>query len=125
MPSSSGSKAAVRRARARARDGAAFVTIEIAQTAPGRFAVRGELDFTTAREAHAAGVAVLGASAANAWLVDCSGVARANSAGLAVLLDWLAHAHRAGKGLRYENLPADLIAIAGISEVQELLEAGV
>jgi len=48
-----------------------------------------------------------------------------DSAGLAVLLDWLGAAKRRGRTLRYTHLPADLTALARISEVEDLLERGV
>jgi phospholipid transport system transporter-binding protein len=50
-------------------------------------------------------------------------VARGDSAGLAVLLDWLAWARRKSRPVRLENLPASLVAIARISEVDGLLTA--
>jgi len=55
--------------------------------------------------------------------VDCSAVSRSDSAGLAVLLDWLAWGRRRSKPLSLQNLPASLIAIARISEVDGLLTA--
>ena len=57
--------------------------------------------------------------------VDCSGLTRADSAGVAVLLDWLAEAKRNARHLRYEGLPDSVRAIARISEVDDLLESGV
>jgi len=42
-----------------------------------------------------------------------------------VLLDWLGAMKRAGRALRYTHLPAGLVALARISEVEELLERGV
>ncbi len=57
--------------------------------------------------------------------VDCSGITASDSAGLTVLLDWLARAKHNGQSLRYVNLPAGLLAIAKISEVDGLLQAGV
>jgi len=56
-------------------------------------------------------------------VIDCSGVARADSAGLAVLLDWLAWGRRKSRTVSLENLPASLLAIAKISEVEGLLQA--
>jgi len=48
-----------------------------------------------------------------------------DSAGLAVLLEWLGLAKQAGRQLHYTHLPQDLTALAGISELQELLARGV
>lgn len=99
--------------------------VSIEETSPGRFVLRGPLDFSTARRAHELGAAAFAASGATACSVDCGDVGQANSAGLAVLIAWLREAQRAGRSLRYERLPPGVVAIAGISEVQELLEAGV
>jgi phospholipid transport system transporter-binding protein len=57
--------------------------------------------------------------------IDCGGITLSDSAGLAVLLEWLGAARRAGRSLRYTKLPAGLAALAHISDVQELLERGV
>lgn len=53
--------------------------------------------------------------------MDLGGVARADSGGLALLVDWLALAAQEGRSLRYINLPATLQALARLSEVTELL----
>ena len=68
--------------------------VQIGESAPGRVAVSGELTFATAREARQLGLLVLEGSRADRIVVDCSGVGRADSAGLAVLLDWLAWSRR-------------------------------
>ena len=67
----------------------------------------------------------LAGPAATGLEIDCSGVSAADSAGLAVLIDWLAAARAARRTLRYSGLPAGLAALGRISEVQELLERGV
>lgn len=46
---------------------------------------------------------------------------RANSAGLALLLEWLDAAQRRGQGLRFRHLPESLLAIAGMSHLEEHL----
>ena len=99
------------------------VNIEISEPAPGRIVVKGELTFATARDARQVGTLVLEGSRAPELIIDCAGVARADSAGLAVLLDWLAWARRKSRAIKFENLPASLVAIAKISEVDGLLTA--
>lgn len=99
--------------------------IELVAIAPGRLALRGDLDFDSAVIAHQAGLAFFSRSSTREWTIDCSGLAHANSAALAVLLDWLGAMHRAGGALRYEGLPERVRAIAEISEVDGLLAAGV
>ena len=97
--------------------------IRITEPAPGRVSVAGALTFATARVAREVGMRVLEASRANPIVVDCAGVERADSAGLAVLLDWLAWGRRHARDVKLENLPASLVAIARISEVDGLLTA--
>jgi phospholipid transport system transporter-binding protein len=104
-----------------APDGKAFT---LTQVAPGMLKAEGALTFATARAARATGIAALSA-AAGPVEIDCGAVNSADSAGLAVLLDWLAGARGTGRNLRYVKLPQDLTALARISEVEELLQRGV
>jgi phospholipid transport system transporter-binding protein len=97
--------------------------VGISEPTPGRVTVQGELTFATAREARQVGVLVLESSPADRIVIDCSGVTRADSAGLAVLLDWLAWGRRRSRPVSLINLPAALVAIARISEVDKLLTA--
>ena len=53
--------------------------------------------------------------------VDMSGVRQADSAGLALLLEWLSWAQSTGRRIGYRNIPAQIAAIARISEVEALL----
>jgi phospholipid transport system transporter-binding protein len=100
-------------------------TLEFVASAPGRFAARGVLTFATARRARNAGLQALRSASAPELEIDLSAVSHADSAGLAVLLDWLAVSKRDGRRLRYAGLPAGLLAIAHISGVTELLRQGV
>ena len=88
------------------------VRVGISESAAGRIVVTGELTFATARDARQLGVLVLESSRAERIVIDCSGVTRADSAGLAVLLDWLAWGRRKSRAVSLENLPASLVAIA-------------
>jgi phospholipid transport system transporter-binding protein len=98
-------------------------TPTISDDGEGRFVVAGELTFATARAAREAGIVALESSRAERIVVDCAGVTRADSAGLAVLLDWLAWGRRKSRAVSLTNLPESLVAIARISEVDELLTA--
>ena len=97
--------------------------VGISEPSPGRITVHGELSFGTAREARQIGLLVLESSPADRIVIDCAGVTRADSAGLAVLLDWLAWGRRHARAVSLTNLPPTLIAIARISEVDKLLTA--
>ena len=93
---------------------AAFETLE-----GERSRVVGSLDFSTV-----AGLLPQGAAAiegGRAAVVDLSGVKGSDSSGLALLIEWLSVAKSAGRSLRYENMPAQLLQLASLSEVDELL----
>ncbi len=53
--------------------------------------------------------------------IDLKDVATADSAGLALLLEWLSVARAAKRPLRFENMPMQLQQLARLSEVEELL----
>ncbi len=92
----------------------------------GRLLAEGPLTFVSARRARELGLEAIGQKAAAGPLViDCQGVTASDSAGLAVLLDWLAAAKAKGRSLRFARLPQGLAALARISEANQLLERGV
>jgi phospholipid transport system transporter-binding protein len=107
---------------AHAADAGAF---RLAAAAPGTLSAEGPLTFASARRAYEQGAAALAHTAAAKLEIDCRGVTVTDSAGLAVLLEWLSVAKRAGRSLRYAQLPQGLAALARISEVEDLLERGV
>ncbi|HUL17997.1 MAG TPA: STAS domain-containing protein [Steroidobacteraceae bacterium] len=96
----------------------------LATLAPDRLGACGPLTFATARLARLAGLEAL-RSGAQPLQIDCAGVTASDSAGLAVLLDWLAAAKLAGRRLQLLALPQGLLALGRISEVEQLLQAGV
>ena len=53
--------------------------------------------------------------------IDLGGVAESDSAGLALLLEWLRVARQRKQRVHFANLPAQIAALARISEVEELL----
>jgi phospholipid transport system transporter-binding protein len=54
--------------------------------------------------------------------IDLAGVAPIDSAGLALLIDWMAAAQAAGASLSYLHLPVPARTLARLSEVETLLE---
>ena len=96
-------------------------TCSIDAAAPGRLRVRGELDFDSAPAALSRGLELLGD--AQDCEIDLSGLSSGDSAGLAVLIEWVASARRRGATLRYTGVPAQMRAIARISALEELLTA--
>ena len=85
----------------------------------GRFRVSGVLDASTARE-------VLEQSESRFEQfkeldVDLGGVGESDSAGLALLIEWLRIARQGNKAIRFANVPAQIEALARISEVEDLI----
>jgi phospholipid transport system transporter-binding protein len=80
------------------------------------------MTFRTASRVCAAGIECLSRDASPAVVVDCATVAPADSAGLAVLIEWRRWALRRGHHLTFVNLPAQISAIAHLSEVSALLD---
>lgn len=85
----------------------------------GRFRVSGVLDASTV-------VDVLAQSEErfaneSSLSVDLGGVSEGDSAGLALLIEWLCSARRRGQRIEFANLPGQINALARISEVEDLL----
>lgn len=93
--------------------------------APGQdgYRLQAPLLFATVPALRPQGVALIGA-AQGQLRIDLSAVAAADSAGLALLIDWLACARSAGKPLVYERIPDALMALARLSDVEPLLKKG-
>jgi phospholipid transport system transporter-binding protein len=54
-------------------------------------------------------------------VIDLAGVTAGDSAGLALMIEWLSVARAIQRPLRYENIPSQLQQLARLSEVEELL----
>jgi phospholipid transport system transporter-binding protein len=87
----------------------------------GRLRARGPLTFETAAAALELGEGAL--RGLTACRMDLSGVSEGDSAGLAVLVEWLADAARRGGTLVYESVPAQILAVARISGLEGMFEA--
>lgn len=84
-----------------------------------RLRAAGELDFATAARALRVGLEQIGRDGDQ--VVDLSGITSGDSAGVAVLVEWISACVAAGTGLRYENVPPQMLAIARISDLEHLL----
>ena len=58
-------------------------------------------------------------------MIDLSSVSESDSAGLALLIEWLSVAKQAKRALRYENIPEQIQELARLSDVEPLLLAGI
>lgn len=88
----------------------------------GRFALSGNMTFATAER-------ILRESeepfAQHTQLeVDLSGVEKTDSAGLALLLEWITWANHTVREIRFTGMPERIIAIAETTEVEQLLTRG-
>lgn len=83
-------------------------------------AITGELSFRTAVAALGAAQAAL-AQGQGAFEVDLGGVTRADSAGLALLLELARDARAAGRELRCTRVPEQLRRLAGFFGVTDVL----
>jgi phospholipid transport system transporter-binding protein len=56
--------------------------------------------------------------------VDLSGVTDSDSAGLALLLEWITWANHTVREIRFLSMPERVLAIARTTEVDQLLKRG-
>ena len=94
----------------------------IQRVADGRLEASGVLGYVTAGRALPAGLALI--PKGSTCTIDLSRVTEADSAGLAVLVEWLATAKSRGTVIRYECIPAQILAVARISDLESLLTDG-
>lgn len=106
-------------ARRSPRADAGFRPAALATIGPGRFELSGDLGFDDAARMLAEGDAAFGGL--NQAEIDLAKVARVDSAGLALLLEWSLSARESGRALVYLHVPPAIAALAGISDVSELL----
>lgn len=95
---------------------------ELNDLGEGRFALTGEMTFETAER-------ILVASEEpfeqhTRIEVDLSGVTKADSAGLALLLEWITWANHTVREIRFLSMPERVLAIARTTEVEQLLKRG-
>jgi phospholipid transport system transporter-binding protein len=95
---------------------------EFAVLGGGRFAINGVLGFATVTEILERSKELFDDHPV--IKIDFSGVTKADSAGLALLLEWINWAKHYQREVRYFNVPKQVQAIAHISEVEDLLHAG-
>lgn len=85
----------------------------------GRFLVSGELDLATAEEALDESERLF--EPFQELDLDFTHIAKTDSAGLAVLIEWISRARSDGKEIYFRNVPRQVRLLAEISEVQSML----
>lgn len=93
----------------------------IVEQALGDFQLLGVLDYLSGPDLREQGARLIGASQARVCTIDCAGVKKSSSVGLALLLAFMRDAGAAGKTLAVKNLPEDMRGIASVCELLELL----
>ncbi len=85
----------------------------------GRLEIHGELSFASVpalwHECRAQ------CAAGNAIDIDLGQVRRSDSAGLALLVEWLRETQRSGASLRFFNMPAQMLEMARASGLEQIL----
>ena len=95
---------------------------DIKDLGEGKFAVTGVMTFATAEK-------ILRASEEpfeehSQLEIDLSGITASDSAGLALLLEWVTWANHSVREIRFKDMPEKIIAIARTTEVEALLTRG-
>lgn len=89
----------------------------------GRYSVAGELSFATVSELwRRSGPLLTGGE--GPLVLDLAQISRADSAGVALLVEWTRQAREAGREIRFEHIPDQLLAIARVSALEEVLPLG-
>ncbi|HET7202061.1 MAG TPA: STAS domain-containing protein [Steroidobacteraceae bacterium] len=99
-----------------------MAAFEISAASPGRLEARGAICYDSAARALQAGLDLI--PRGQACTIDLSKVTEADSAGLAVLVEWLATARKRKSTIHYEGIPAQILAVARISDLDDLLTDG-
>jgi phospholipid transport system transporter-binding protein len=85
----------------------------------GRYRVVGVIDAMTAGDLLEQSIARFETS--GDLEVDLAGVPESDSAGLALLIEWIRRVRLRRQKIRFSNVPAQINALARISEVEDLL----
>ena len=86
----------------------------------GRWRIDGELDFASTAALYRRTDELLRSDAT----LDLGGVEHANSAGVALLLEWRRQAARRSVSLAFEDVPESVLRVARLSNVADLVLGG-
>jgi phospholipid transport system transporter-binding protein len=95
---------------------------ELKELGEGHFALNGEMTFETAER-----ILVVSEEPFEQHTrieIDLAGVTKADSAGLALLLEWITWANHTVREIRFLSMPERILAIARTTEVEQLLKRG-
>ena len=89
------------------------------RTGDGEFLLHGDLGFETVSTLLSCDDELF--SGSGRVTVDLAGVTEVDSAGLALLLRWLAAARRLNRDISFRNVPETLKSLAMISDLEDLI----
>ena len=92
----------------------------IEKNGDGQIAVRGELSKFTVPSLCKKAQEIIQSSTQN-LMIDLAGVTRTDSAGLALLLEWMTLASQKELQIHFKNLPDQLRKIAEVSDLDSIL----
>jgi len=95
---------------------------ELEDLGEGRFRLSGELGFKTADQILREAEELF--EEHTRIEVDLAGITKTDSAGLALLLEWITWANHTVREIRFTNMPEKVTAIARVTEVEDLLTRG-
>ena len=95
---------------------------ELQDAGGGRFSLSGAMTFRTVERILREGEQLF--EAHTRLEIDLSGVEKADSAGLALLLEWITWANHTVREIRFTGMPERVLAIARTTEVEALLSRG-
>ena len=95
---------------------------ELEDLGDGRFALSGRMTFQTAGSILRDSESLF--EQHTLLTIDLGGVTHTDSAGLALLLEWITWANHTVREIRFENMPEKILAIARTTEVDSLLKRG-
>lgn len=90
----------------------------ITPSGDGRYAISGELTFTTVPDLWRSGSGDLSGGPVR---VDLAGITRIDSAGIALLIEMVRTVRKRGGDIFLEHAPSQLMAIATVSGLEEVL----
>lgn len=96
--------------------------VVISDEGDGKFSLTGDLSFDSVSDLLDRGQKTFAEH--SRIVLDLAGIERSDSAGLALLIEWVTWANHSVREICYENVPERIINIAKISEVEGLLNAG-
>lgn len=95
------------------------MTAQLEQQSPGAWRISGVLNFATVPDLSERGGALFDGQ--SEVQIDLSQVQRADSAGVALLVEWMGEARRRSVTIRYLNVPAQMLAIVRVTSLDQIL----